>query len=1093
MAPRLAGKEGEPEDQIRGPLEILMASIATELGVSVTSVGETSLKDLQVRPDYAVKVNNAVTGYIEIKAPGKGADPTRWKPSSHDARQWEKLKALPNVLYTDGQEWGLYRTGDPVGEVVRLVGDIRRAGHQLTTLDDTLAQMLSSFLHWEPVAPRQIRQLVRSVAPLTRLLRDEVTDTLNREKQAGTGPFTSLAEDWRALLFPDADDARFADGYAQSVAFALLLARTEKIDFTAKSVDSIAKELGKTHSLLGKALSILTDETIGALSVTLDTLVRVISVVDFSRFVSHLADPYLALYELFLEEYDPELRKQTGSYYTPMAIVSSMTRLVDHVLRTRLGRSEGLASGDVTIVDPAMGTGTYVLDVLETVAATVTAAEGPGAVPSRLRDTASRLVGIEIQTGPYAVAELRVAEALHRYDAGIPADGLRLYVADTLDNPFAEQAHLAATLAPIAASRKGANEMKAYEPVVVVLGNPPYREKAKGHGGFIEEGAPNTLWATPPLQSFREPGNGKNEYVLSNLYVYFWRWATWKVFEANPENRDGVICFITTSGYLKGAGFAGMRRYLREHASEGWIIDCTPEGHQPDVATRIFGGVQQPVCIGMFVRRADNLVTVPGVIHYRALHGKQSVKFSDLEALDLDAVGWELVPADWTAPFLPAGQAEWDTSPALGDLMPWQVPGVSPHRTWICAPLASTLAKRWAKLVSAPASVKPGLFAERDSAGVTKQKPGLFGFSHDDCAVADEQGQSLSPVAIGYRSFDTQYIIPDDRLMDRPRPDLWRVQSSYQIHVAEQHDQVIQSGPGLTFTAAIPDLHYYAGRGGRILPLYAGSEATTPNLAPGLVGALSERMGVVVTPEDFLAYVAAVTAHPAFTERFVEDLRTPGVRVPITADAGLWNQGVALGRRVLWLHTRGERYVDSEDGRRAGPPDIGETVRRPKLLVAISDSADRYPDEMSYDSETQTLSIGEGKIAPVNQAVVDYEISGMNVLRKWFGYRRATRPQARGEQSALDDVRPETWPSAYTSDLLDLIRVLTLVVELEPAQSELLSKVMGSERVTVADLTEFGVIPIPDEARTPFPKEKRTKRISTQQFDHPHFMKESLG
>lgn len=399
--------------------------------------------------------------------------------------------------------------------------------------------------------------------------------------------------------------------------------------------------------------------------------------------------------------------------------------------------------------------------------------------------------------------------------------------------------------------------------------------------------------------------------------------------------------------------------------------------------------------------------------------------------------------------------------------MPWQVPGVSPHRTWICAPLASTLAERWAKLVSAPASEKPGLFGERDSAGVMKKKPGLFGFTHDDRTVADEQGQPFDPIAIGYRSFDTQYIIPDDRLMDRPRPDPWRVQSSHQIHIAEQHDQVIQSGPGLTFTAAIPDLHYYAGRGGRVLPLYASTDTSTPNLAPGLADALGERMGVVITAEDFLAYVAAITAHPAFTTRFVEDLRTPGIRLPITANASLWNQGVALGRRVLWLHARGERYVDSEDGRPSGPPGIADTVRRPLVIVAIPDTADRYPDELSYDSETRALYIGEGKISPVDQAVADYEVSGMNVLRKWFGYRRATRPQARGEQSALDDIRPEVWPSAYTSDLLELIRVLTLVVDLEPVQTELLNRVMDSERVTVADLTELGVFPVPDEARSP--------------------------
>jgi len=1073
VTPRLAGGEGEPEDQIRGPLEVLMASVAAEVGVTLTTVGESALSDLKVRPDYAVKVNGAVTGYIEVKRPGKGAEPTIWKATSHDGQQWDKLRALPNVLYTDGQEWGLYRTGEPVGEVVRLTGDIRKAGAKLATPDDGLARMLSTFLHWQPVAPRQIRQLVRSVAPLTRLLREEVKDTLRREAKAGEGPFTALADDWRRLLFPEADDAQFADGYAQSVAFALLLARTEKIDFTGKTVDGIAHELGKTHSLLGKALSILTDETIGALSVTLDTLVRVISVVDFTKFTNHVADPYLALYELFLEEYDPELRKLTGSYYTPAAVVASMTRLVDQVLRTRLGRPLGLAADNVTIVDPAMGTGTYVLDVLETVAATVGNGEGPGAVPSRLRDTASRLVGIEIQTGPYAVAELRVAEALHRYNAGLPDDGLRLYVADTLDDPFAQEAQLAATLAPIAASRRGANKVKADEPVVVVLGNPPYRERAKGHGGFIEHGAPNSHWEIAPLEEFREPGNGRAEYVLSNLYVYFWRWATWKVFDAHPAHPDGVICFITTSGYLKGPGFAGMRRYMREHASEAWIIDCTPEGHQPDVSTRIFGGVQQPVCIGLFVRRADNDLAEPATIHYRALHGKRADKFSSLQTIGLDDDSWELVPTDWSAPFLPTGQAQWDTSPALGDLMPWHVPGVKPNRTWVYAPQAAVLADRWMRLISAPEAEKPALFRESRDATLAKKKRGLEGYPHADRCVGDETDPCVTPVPVAFRAFDVQFIIPDDRLLHGPSPDLWRVRSMEQIYASEQHDQAIQSGPALMFSAYTPDMHYYAGRGGRVLPLLASTDKSKPNFAPGLLELIASRFGTAVSAEDFLAYVAAVAAHPAFTERFAEDLRTPGIRVPLTGDSEVWQEAVSLGKRILWLHTRGERCVDPASGQPQGPPNVEDGGRRPLVAVAIPDTADRYPDELTYDPDTQTLSVGEGRIAPVTQAVVDYEVSGMNVLRKWFGYRRATRPQTRGEQSALDDVRPRTWPSAYTTDLLEVLRVLTLVVDAEPAQAALLEKVMQADRITVADLTEAGVLPVPDSARQPLAKVKK--------------------
>ena len=270
VAPKLSSGVGEPEDQMRGPLENLLDAVAAALGVRFTVVGEASLSDLRVRPDYACFVDGAITGYIEVKAPGKGADPTRWRAGSHDRKQWEKLSALPNVLYTDGESWGLYRTGERVGSVARLHGDVASAGAALAPDGDALARLLSAFLSWTPTPPRSIQQLVSTVAPLTRLLRDEVTDTLARETEAGEGPFTALAADWRALLFPEASDFEFADGYAQSVTFALLLARTENIEFEGKSVSEIARALGRTHSLLGKALAVLTDETIGVLSVTLE-------------------------------------------------------------------------------------------------------------------------------------------------------------------------------------------------------------------------------------------------------------------------------------------------------------------------------------------------------------------------------------------------------------------------------------------------------------------------------------------------------------------------------------------------------------------------------------------------------------------------------------------------------------------------------------------------------------------------------------------------------------------------------------------------------------------------------------------------------
>ena len=137
---------------------------------------------------------------------------------------------------------------------------------------------------------------------------------------------------------------------------------------------------------------------------------------------------------------------------------------------------------------------------------------------------------------------------------------VRLHVTNTLDDPYEETVALPG-LTALSKSHKQANRIKSNTPVTVVIGNPPYRERAEGLGGWVESGSKNAA-GPAPLELFRKDGNGRLEYVLKNLYVYFWSWAAWKVFAAHAQDRHGVICFITTSGYLKGPGFKGMRRYL---------------------------------------------------------------------------------------------------------------------------------------------------------------------------------------------------------------------------------------------------------------------------------------------------------------------------------------------------------------------------------------------------------------------------------------------------------------------------------------------------------------------------------------------------
>lgn len=547
---------GAPEDQLRAPLEVLLHELATLVGLpaaALSLVGESTLGALATRPDYAVTVQNALVGFIELKAPGKGADPRRFT-DEHDKKQWLKLRSLPNLIYTDGNAFSLWRNGSLQGAVVQLNGDVQASGSALRAPEALLA-LISDYLHWEPIAPRTVKQLAEIAARLCRLLRDEATEELGR----GNPGLTSLASEWRSLLFPNATDEEFADGYAQAVTFGLLVARARDIKL-GSGIGRAALELRKSNTLIATALRLLTDdpENQRALDSALRTLARVLDAVDWAALTHGSADAWLYFYEDFLEVYDNALRKRTGSYYTPPPVVTAMVRLVDEALRAPalFGLSQGLAAPEVTLADPAVGTGAYLLGALRRICDAVEQDLGPGAVPGAIASAVERLIGFEMQFGPFAVAQLRLiaeVQTLLGRDENRSVPDLRLYITDTLGDPYAAQTQFSALTQPIGESRKQANAIKRSEPITVVIGNPPYKDKARGRGGWIESGsagrpAPMEFWAPPP-----EWGVSADLKHLKNLYVYFWRWASLKVFGSGhglatgePETaRAGIICFIT--------------------------------------------------------------------------------------------------------------------------------------------------------------------------------------------------------------------------------------------------------------------------------------------------------------------------------------------------------------------------------------------------------------------------------------------------------------------------------------------------------------------------------------------------------------------
>lgn len=1080
---------GEPEDQLRGPFEALIKEIASQQRISVECTGETPLPGRLGKPDYAIHARRLLAGYVELKAPGVGANVKRFK--GHNRDQWKRFSSIPNILYTDGNEWALYRSGELVGKIVRISGDVATDGKKAVNDDNVskIVQVVHDFLLWEPFIPTMnddkidLKKFAELLAPLCRMLRDDVNDALKDSEN----PLVHLANDWRDLLFPDASDDQFADAYAQTVTFALLLARSEGAD--PLNLQTAVTALASQHSLLSRALLVLTEpDAQSEIAASLDLLVRVIGVTPVTT-LTGTKDPWLYFYEDFLAAYDPKLRKDAGAYYTPVEIVNAQVRLIEDLLVNRLNKPLGFADPDVITLDPATGTGTYLLGVIIRALSRIRDEQGEGAVAGQATALSKNLYGFEIMVGPYAVTELRVSRSLRDFGATLPKEGIHIYLTDTLESPNAVPPPFPHLLKPLADQHKKALQVKSNVPVIVCIGNPPYdRHEAKSttsetnlsrYGGWVRFGDPlpdalkkarrgkKTPLKTKSkstaaklkkreqhsiLRSFIEPavraGHGVHIKNLYNLYVYFWRWALWKVFEHESSKGPGVVSFISASSYLDGDAFSGMREHMRRLCDEIWILDLGGEGRGTRKDDNVFA-IQTPVAIAIAFRASKPQGKKPSAVRYARLEGTRMDKLSILNNIkSLASLKWDVCPTDWQAPFRPAGVGKYFDWPLLTDLMPWQHSGAQFKRTWPICPDADVLKRRWRALLSNQDRAKA--FKETRDRKINSK-----------CSPLLEEGESEIPIdqlplscppprfePYAYRSFDRQWMFADSRLGDFLRPDLWRAHSDRQIYISSLFNHPLSNGPALTACNYVPDLHHFRGSYGakEVIPLWRTAAKELANVTAGLLELLTKHYKSDVTPKMFLAYVYGILAQPAFTAHYMKALETRELRVPITKDAALFKKVRDTGARLLWLHTYGERFVPR--GKKRGQVPRG----RAKCVKTVPDALDSYPEQFNYDAATRTLHIGTGEFRPILPEVYEFEVSGLKVVQSWLKYRM--KKGSGKKSSPLDDIRPERWTSQFTTELLELLWVLESTLGIYPKQAKFLDEIIGGECFKAGELPD---------------------------------------
>ena len=1066
------------EDQLKPTVSSLLGTAGTGFGLTIATRTETHLSEHKVRPDIAVYVGGLICGYVELKAPGLGADAPKLK-GKHNKKQWERLKGLPNLLYTDGREWALYRSGERTDgqTLVRFHGDPTKAGTEAVTTADAsaLGRLLKDFLGWKPIVPHRPPELAKYLAPLTRFLRTEIEISLGTKGSA----VELLATEWRQFFFPDADDARFADAYAQTVTYAMLLARlagAAKLDPTAA-----AATLDKNNGLLARTLELLGQK--GArdeLRVGFELLQRSLEVLDPHEFLKSKPDLWLYFYEDFLAAYDPKLRRDYGVYYTPREVVELQVRFASELLEKRFGKKLGFADDGVIFLDPAVGTGTYPVAAVKHGLALVAKRSGEPAVPERARQMAENMLGFELLVGPYAVAHLRLTQALEGAMNGNrqPADPeltlgkrLKIFLADTLASPTsAPPGGFDLTHKALTDEHEAARRVKNEGDILVCLGNPPYDRERRAEDGtkankggwvrFGDRGQGKLDMATgevvdqvkerPIFEDFlapaRKAGKGLNVQVIFNDYVYFWRWALWRLFE--KQNGDAVVSFITASSYLTGSGFSGMREVMRRTFDELWVLDLGGDNLGARKTPNVFA-IQTPVVIAMGYRSGAPDPQKPAKVHYAKIDAvSRSAKLDLLEQIGtLASVDWRDAESDWQAPLLPKGSGKYFDWPKLTDLFPYHTAGAVFYRSWPIGETKEVLGERWRKLVAAKPEERIALFKQSRDRKVSHKlrDPDLPGYATPSVRDAAPDAAEPGVIRYGFRALDRQFAYYDFRLGDYLRPSLWRMQGPKQMFLIAPDSLVPGLGPLVTCSADLPDQHFFRGSfGGKdVIPLYRDAKGTVPNVTAGLLGTLENSLGIAPDAEDLAAYAYALLSSPAFVEQYWNELETPGPRLPLTKDKDVFADAASLGRELIWLHTYAQRFRASERGDEV--PKGGATT-----VKGVSSDPATYPEQFSYDEKARQIVVGDGRFGPVPSAVWAYEISGLKVVQSWLGYRMKKR--AGRKSSPLDDIRPNRWTPRLSDELLELLWVLEATVAMRPKLKAVLDRAIASPCFTSAEL-----------------------------------------
>ncbi len=540
-------------------------------------------------PDLSIQVGNIVVGHCEAKDVSVNLD----RLQGADAAQLERYRrALPNLIYTNGLNFKFYKSGSDI----RTISIAEFTGGSISPLPnqfEELAHQLIDFIANRPPTITSASVLTKLMAGKAVLIKDVMAKAIRAD---GDSPseLTAQYEAIRKHLIHDISVDDFADIYAETIAYGLFAARlhdsTANTFSRSEALELLPKSNPFLRSLFGYIAGVDLDERVRWL---IDELADVFRACDMSQIMRGFGsltgkeDPFLHFYETFLAEYNPTKRKARGVWYTPEPVVSFIVRSVDALLTESFGLPLGLSdTGTVQIewntgqnakikkrvhriqvLDPAVGTGTFLAAVLKQIAAKVQESS-PGAWSAYVeKELVPRVYGFELLMASYAMCHIKLDMVLRSlgYVPSRSPPRLGVYLTNSLEEGDVVVQSLFAQW--LATEARNASEIKRQMPIMCIVGNPPYSGESKNKGE----------WITRLIDVYKhEPGGRtklkeKNSKWLNDDYVKFMRFSEHMI----EKNGEGVVGMITPHGYLDNPTFRGCDGIYFRHSTLFTFSTCT--------------------------------------------------------------------------------------------------------------------------------------------------------------------------------------------------------------------------------------------------------------------------------------------------------------------------------------------------------------------------------------------------------------------------------------------------------------------------------------------------------------------------------------